>query len=64
MQKQWVIPPDGNATFVAAMEDVLEVYYRPHDPARPVVCLDEAIISAVTATQWRLTSKKLRSFTR
>ena len=24
------------------MEDVLEVYCRPHDPARPQVCLDEA----------------------
>jgi hypothetical protein len=24
------------------MEDVLEVYTRPHDPQRPVVCLDEA----------------------
>jgi hypothetical protein len=24
------------------MEDVLEVYHRPFDPARPVVCLDEA----------------------
>jgi hypothetical protein len=23
------------------MEDVLEVYKRPHDPRRPVVCLDE-----------------------
>ena len=23
------------------MEDVLEVYHRPHDPRRPVVCLDE-----------------------
>lgn len=23
------------------MEDVLSVYTRPHDPARPVVCLDE-----------------------
>jgi len=23
------------------MEDVLDVYHRPHDPARPVVCLDE-----------------------
>jgi hypothetical protein len=23
------------------MEDVLEVYKRPHDPERPVVCLDE-----------------------
>lgn len=24
------------------MEDVLEVYHRPPDPARPLVCLDEA----------------------
>ena len=24
------------------MEDVLEVYHRPYDPARPLVCLDEA----------------------
>ena len=24
------------------MEDVLEVYHRPFDPARPLVCLDEA----------------------
>jgi len=24
------------------MEDVLEVYHRPYDPARPQVCLDEA----------------------
>jgi hypothetical protein len=23
------------------MEDVLEVYHRPHDPAAPVVCMDE-----------------------
>ena len=24
------------------MEDVLEVYHRPYDPQRPVVCMDEA----------------------
>jgi transposase len=24
------------------MEDVIEVYHRPHDPERPVVCADEA----------------------
>lgn len=26
---------------MAAMEDVLEVYQRPYDPLRPVVCIDE-----------------------
>jgi hypothetical protein len=37
-----VIPPKSDAAFVAAMEDVLEVYHRPYDEKRPLVCLDEA----------------------
>jgi hypothetical protein len=37
----WVIPPKQNAEFVANMEDVLDVYARPHDPKRPVVYVDE-----------------------
>jgi hypothetical protein len=36
-----VIPPKANAAFVANMEDVLEVYHRPYDERRPVVCVDE-----------------------
>lgn len=35
------MPQGPSAEFVAAMEDVLEVYHRPYGPARPVVCLDE-----------------------
>jgi hypothetical protein len=35
------LPEGPSAEFVAAMEDVLEVYQRPYDPERPVVCLDE-----------------------
>jgi len=42
LKEQWVLPPKANAGFVAAMEDVLEVYTRPYDPKRPVVCFDEA----------------------
>jgi hypothetical protein len=38
----WCIPPKQDARFVAAMEDVLEVYERPYDEQYPVVCLDEA----------------------
>ena len=38
----WCLPPQQDARFVAAMEDVLEVYARPYDAQRPVVCLDEA----------------------
>lgn len=37
----WCIPPEHNAEFVCAMENVLEVYKRPYDPQRPVVCMDE-----------------------
>ena len=36
-----MLPPEQNAEFVCAMEDVLEVYQRPYDPRRPVVCFDE-----------------------
>jgi hypothetical protein len=46
-----VIPPATNAAFVAAMEDVLEVYTRPHDPARPLVCLDETSKQLVGETR-------------
>ena len=41
LQKQWCIPPKANAEFVCKMEDVLEVYKRPYDPNRPMVCMDE-----------------------
>jgi len=36
------LPEGPSAEFVAAMEDVLDVYHRPYDPDRPVVCMDEA----------------------
>ena len=37
----WCIPPKQNAEFVAHMEDVLEVYSRPFNEKRPVICMDE-----------------------
>ena len=47
MSKYWKIPPNQNASFVAAMEDVLEVYARPHDPEFPVVCMDESSMQLI-----------------
>ena len=41
LKEHWVLPKEGNAEFVCAMEDVLEVYSRPYDPAHPMVCVDE-----------------------
>jgi hypothetical protein len=46
-----VIPPKANAGFVASMEDVLEVYQRPHDPSCPVVCLDETSKQLIRETR-------------
>jgi hypothetical protein len=46
-----VIPPKANGAFVAAMEDVLEVYHRPHQPDRPLVCLDETSKQLVAETR-------------
>jgi hypothetical protein len=39
--RHWQLPTSDPA-FVAAMEDVLTVYARPVDPARPLVCFDES----------------------
>lgn len=33
------------------MEDVLEVYHRPHDPKRPLVCFDEGTKQQVKETR-------------
>ena len=51
LKEYWVIPPKTNAHFVAAMEDVLEVYTRPHDEEQPLVCLDETSKQLVAETR-------------
>jgi hypothetical protein len=35
----WVIPPESAGEFVAQMEEVLEIYAEPYDPACPVLCM-------------------------
>jgi hypothetical protein len=36
------LPPEQDAEFVCAMEDVLDVYHRPYDEKRPLIALDES----------------------
>jgi transposase len=50
-KKQWCIPPEANAEFVCHMEDVLEVYKRPYNPAYPVICMDEASKQLIKETR-------------
>jgi hypothetical protein len=52
-----VIPPDANAGFVAAMEDVLETYQMPRDPDRPLVCLDETSKQMIVETRAPIPAK-------
>ena len=39
------------------MEDVLEVYQRPHDPAFPVVCVDETSKQLIAETRVPIAAK-------
>ena len=47
----WVIPPDANAEFAACMEEVLETYAQPYNPAQPVVCMDEQPVQLIKETR-------------
>src|SRR6476620_11999544 len=40
-QDMWCIP-EVDGTYVARMEDLLDLYAEPPDPKRPVVCFDES----------------------
>lgn len=52
-----MIAPEVSAAFVANMEDVLEVYQRPRDPKRPLVCLDETSKQLVAETRAPIAAK-------
>lgn len=47
----WVIPPEADAEFVAAMEAVLDTYEKPYDPACPVLCMDEQPVQLIQETR-------------
>ena len=51
MKQYWAIPPEHNAAFVAAMEDVLTVYQRPHASVCPVICMDETSKQLISETR-------------
>ena len=58
MRTCWVIPPEQNAAFVAHMEDILDVYHRPYDPDRPLVCMDEKPIQLIKETRLPLPAQQ------
>ena len=52
-----VLPPDQNAAFVAAMEDVLSVYARPYNERLPVICMDEKPVQLFANARKSIRSK-------
>ena len=49
-RKMWCIPK-VDATFVARMEDVLDLYAEAPDPTRPVICFDESPVQLIGKTR-------------
>jgi len=54
LKEEWCIPPEQNAEFVYHMEDVLDVYHRPFDPLRPLICFDETPVQLISETRLSL----------
>jgi hypothetical protein len=51
LKKEWCIPPEQSGEFVCHMEDILEVYRRPLDAKRPLVCMDELPYQLISETR-------------
>ncbi len=46
-----MVHPDGRRRVSGRMEDVLDLYEEPYDPAYPMVCLDERPVVLHTQTR-------------
>jgi transposase len=54
----WVIPPEANGEFVAAMENVLETYAQPYDARFPVLTMDEQPVQLLKETRQPIAATK------
>jgi hypothetical protein len=54
----WVLPPTADGEFVACMENVLETYALPYNPAIPVVCMDEQPVQLLKETRVSIPATK------
>ena len=59
----WCIP-EGSAEYVAAMEDVLDLYEVPYDEKRPMVCFDESPQQLIAEVRDRIPVARARPRTR
>lgn len=54
----WVIPPEADGEYVAALEEVLETYAQPYDPRQPVLCMDEQPVQLLKETRVPIAATK------
>ena len=54
----WVIPPEGDTEFIAAMEEILDTYEEPYDADRPVLCMDEQPVQLHKETRKPISATK------
>jgi hypothetical protein len=54
----WVIPPEADGEFVAAMEVVLDTYAQPYDWGHPVLCMDEQPVQLLKETRVPIAATK------
>lgn len=52
-EKMWCIG-ELDAEYIRRMEDVLDVYERPYDEKRPVICLDEKPVALIADARERI----------
>ena len=55
-EKMWCIA-ELDAEYIERMEDVLDVYERPYNPKRPVVCVDEKPVALFSDARPRLAAR-------
>lgn len=53
LEKMWCIE-ELNQEYIERMEDVLDVYEKPYDASRPVVCLDEKPVALIGDSRERI----------
>src|SRR5438552_18312405 len=51
LRRMWCLPSGPDGAYVAAMEDVLDVYEGPYDPRRAQVCMDELHVQLIGETR-------------
>jgi hypothetical protein len=57
LKQQWCIQEKASAAFVCSMEEILELYKRPYDPNKLLICMDETSKQLVKETRQTIRAK-------